>query len=68
MVDFCTTREVARILEVKPATLRKMISDNRLIAPSKFGLILAWTQEDISRAAKLLGRYQIANGRFIAPA
>jgi len=76
-MDFMSTRQVARLLNITPARLTKALWDGRVIAPAKSpsGNFL-WTLEDINRASWVLRRQafeappdmlsMITNSRIIA--
>lgn len=52
-----STRDAARLLEVHPAKLSRMIWDGRLPEPTRGpARAFIWSEADLARAARLLGR------------
>ena len=57
MNELHSTPEVARVLGVKPARIRRAIFDGRLRAPElRIGRNYVWRPSDIEAAAWLFGR------------
>lgn len=52
---FRSTKEAACLLGVRPSRLATLIYEGRLPQPARLGRALAWSNEDITRAARLLG-------------
>ena len=57
MTQFYSTKEVARLLEIKPDTLSRAIWQDRVKSPQKSpGGQFLWTDSDIEKAAWALNR------------
>jgi hypothetical protein len=57
MKEYRSTREVARLLGVRPSKLARALWDGRLEPPTKApGGAFLWTDQDIERASWLLRR------------
>ncbi len=57
MMDYRSTREVARMLGMNPSRLARAVWDGRLAPPDKApGGAFLWTPQDIDRASWFLRR------------
>jgi hypothetical protein len=56
-MDVRSTREVAKLLDVRPGTLTRAVWEGRVPAPTKGpGGAFLWTEKDIHRASWVLRR------------
>jgi predicted DNA-binding transcriptional regulator AlpA len=53
--NFLSTRQVATLLGIKPASLSLAVWARRLPEPSRIGRSFAWGEEDVARAARAFG-------------